>query len=61
MSAILDRPILWPEKVDGCEGVIKGYFKYSRSGNSQYNIWFKYACRNFDSMIAKSVVPVYFE
>lgn len=61
MSAILERPILWPEKIGGGGGVIKGYFKYSRSSNFQYNIWFKYTCMSFESMIAKSVVPVYLE
>lgn len=34
MSTTLEKPILWPEKVDGGGGVIKGYFKCSRSGNS---------------------------
>lgn len=38
MSAILEKPILWPEKVVGGGGVIKDYFKCSRSSNFQYLI-----------------------
>lgn len=44
MSAVFEKRILWPEKVSGGGSVIKGYFKFSRSSNSQYNIWYKYNC-----------------
>lgn len=60
MSAVLERPVLWPEKMGGDGGIIEGYFKCFRSSNFQYNIWFKYTCRSFES-VTKSVGSVYLE
>lgn len=35
VRTILERPVLWLEKIGGGGGVIKGYFKCSRSSDFQ--------------------------